>query len=424
MSTAAVLSLQPVEAPNGDNPFLRVAGLPLITRQLLGLSQGGVEKIWLVPGPHSEKVRALIESDERLGKLSLEITEGSPKEVSAKALAAASSSADRVLFIEGPLAFGTGLVRHLATAPLPAEGLRYSAETEFFALPSKAVSSAAPLAAAAKAQVLVAEKRPEAKDAFLLPVRSRSEARSAKLAIFRTLTKPTSGWVSKNVNSKISLPISWIVSESPITPNMLTAFATFVGALSFTFLSRGDQWGVFWGGFCFQLASALDRCDGEIARCKFKASPYGEWIDTLGDNLTYTLFVAGLTEGMYARTQALWTRWVGYGLLLCVFLVLGLMYSYLLRNTKSGSLVAVYKDMEARYEGREKPLAYRLLDKIRFMGKRDFFSLTTFVVCALNGLEFLFWAAAFTITCMLVYVISGRMSLPTGQAEGAPATSK
>ena len=148
------------------------------------------------------------------------------------------------------------------------------------------------------------------------------------------------------------------------------------------------------------------------------AGDYGEWIDTIGDNLTYASFVVGLTLGMHRHTGAPFVLYLGFGLLGLLLALLGIMYSYLLRNTKSGSLVAVYKDMEAKYEGRRKPLLYSLLDKIRFMGKRDFFSLAVFFICAFNQIAFLFWGTVFTLSAMFVYILSGKMNLP---AEKAPA---
>jgi len=71
-----------------------------------------------------------------------------------------------------------------------------------------------------------------------------------------------------------------------------------------------------------------------------------------------------------------------------------------------------------RRQGRRKPVLYSLLDNIRFMGKRDFFSLAVFVVCAFNQLAFLFWGAVFALSAMFIYILSGKMSLP---GEKAPA---
>jgi hypothetical protein len=51
------------------------------------------------------------------------------------------------------------------------------------------------------------------------------------------------------------------------------------------------------GGLLFQAQSVLDGCDGELARLTFRGSKAGEWIDTVGDDLTNYAFFAGMPRG-------------------------------------------------------------------------------------------------------------------------------
>jgi len=427
-TTAAILSLEGLTEQGSTvrhgrpAALTHVAGVPLVTRQILTLGQSGVSKFYLVPGKLESSLRALIDRDGRLGKLGIEVISGEAGPALAEAVrkAAGIGGAERVLLAGGDALFGAGAARILQNGLLPGAIQSWKPGAEVYYADARALAAKGGALAAALqgASSLDPASHPAGSDNFVERIRKPSDVRRAKRAIFATVTKPTSGWVSKNVNAKLSIPLSKFLSDFPVTPNMMTFVATVVGVACAPLLARADYLGVFLGGLCFQLASALDRCDGELARSKFLASEYGEWIDTIGDNLTYAAFVVGLTLGMHRHTGAPFVLYLGFGLLGLLLALLGVMYSYLLKNTKSGSLVAVYKDMEAKYEGRRKPVLYSLLDNIRFMGKRDFFSLAVFVVCAFNQLAFLFWGAVFALSAMFIYILSGKMSLP---GEKAPA---
>ena len=421
MSIRAVFFLSsPGHAPQVDDtpaPFARIAGVELMTRQILTALKNGAEKVFLAPGDHGARAAQLLSRDERLRDQPIEVVAEGLGEAIRRA---AAEDENGHLLVGGPsVLFGPDVVTfagsdHIGETPLRWDGERalYFARASAFAGAS-ATEAEQKLAAAAP---IPEQNRPTDKRAYVHTIESAADVRRGKQLIFSIVTKPTSGWVSRNLNSKLSIPLSKVLSEFPITPNMITVLTTFVGISCLPFLMRGDYFGTFMGGLCFQLASALDRSDGEIARSKFLASEMGEWIDTIGDNLTYILFLIGLTLGTKERTGEDYILWVGIGLIVLAVGVLTIMYSYLLKNTKSGSLVAVYKDMESKFEGKEKPLVYKLLDKIRFMGKRDFYSMLVFVLCAFNLLEFTFWAAIITVACMLAYLLSGKSKLPTAPA--------
>lgn len=397
-------------------PFVRVAGVELLTRQIMTALKNGADKVFVAPGEFADRARALIGSDQRLKGQPIEIVD---EGLGAALKNAAAESATGRLLVAGPgILFGPDIAAFAAETT--ADAARWDEARELFFVPAAALADLD----AAGAQKLVtgtapmhATDQPYDKRSFVVAIESAADVKQGKKAIFSIVTKPTSGWVSRNINSKLSIPLSKFLSEYPVTPNMITVFTTIVGFSCFPFLIRGDYPGTFMGGFLFQLAAALDRSDGEIARSKFLASDMGEWIDTIGDNLTYILFLIGLTIGTKERTGDEYILWIGIGLIVLAAAVLGLMYRYLLTHTKSGSLVAVYKDMEAKFEGQEKPLVYRFLDKIRFMGKRDFYSMMVFVLCAFNLLEFTFWAAVIVVLCILAYLLSGKSKLPAADAS-------
>ena len=57
--------------------------------------------------------------------------------------------------------------------------------------------------------------------------------------------------------------------------------------------TRGTYWALFAGAFLFQAQSVLDGCDGEMSRVTYRGSLVGEWLDTIGDDLTNYCFLPG-----------------------------------------------------------------------------------------------------------------------------------
>jgi phosphatidylglycerophosphate synthase len=386
--------------PEGSpDPFVRIAGVELVTRQVRVLLQGGADRVVVLPGRHAAALRALMARDVRLQGLALEVWDDDVQ----AALAALGHT--RVLMAGPEAFFGPGLVRWAR------------------AFDGAARVTGARLCVGPAASLLVATPPevapPDERDAYVVSVTDRSVVRRAKQHIFRNVTKPTSGWVSKHINSLFSIPVSYAISELPITPNMVTVATTVVGLASAAFVAFGDPLNVAIGGLLFQLAAAMDRVDGEIARSKYQASENGAWIDTVGDNLTYLAFVVGITWGYYRATGGTWILATGAGLLVVLGLMLVAMYAYLKRFTQSGSLVAVTTDMEARLEHGQKPLVYRLLDRIRFAGKRDFFSLATCVVCAFGRIDVVFFGAMAVILGTIAYFASAARKA-FGAREDAP----
>lgn len=373
-----------------------MGGVPVLLRLLIGGYRQGAEQIE-VTGPGVEEARRLFAQDRRLGgaDISWGPAAGPRKELP-------------VVETEANVVVGGGVWELLDKATGPAE------------VPG------APL------MRRLGEGKPEplwtgeppSKNHFAIPASDSAGAWAAKRAIFRNVFKPTSGPVSIHFNSKLSIPVSWLLSETPVTPNQITVFTTLIGFVSAWAFSLGTFAGFLTGGVLFQLCAALDRCDGEIARSKYMDSPSGAWVDTVGDNVTYVAYLTGLTLG-YARFAGergnAWAPYVhamGFGTLGLTVFLLGGMYLYLYRNKKSGTLVAVYKDFESRVDGKKAGFVYRFLDSIKILGKRDSWSLAIGVAALLGGLfqaaffyHLIFFATVGTIVLMNIYFTVARRNV-------------
>ncbi len=202
-------------------------------------------------------------------------------------------------------------------------------------------------------------------------------ASRAERALFRSLRKPQDGWTSTYLNRHCSLPISRLLVKTPLLPNQVSVGILAVGILGAYLASRGTYATMALGAFLFHAQSVLDGCDGEMSRVTYRGSLLGEWLDTIGDDITNYGFFAGAAIGLHTMTgNALYLAAGGVTVLSGV-VASGIEYRYLLR-IGSGDLLK-YPASQATTEGTG-PLA-----KIGPLFKRDTFVFLTFLA-ALAGL--------------------------------------
>jgi CDP-L-myo-inositol myo-inositolphosphotransferase len=211
-----------------------------------------------------------------------------------------------------------------------------------------------------------------------IDVVDRAARARAERALFRSLRKAQDGWTSRWLNRYISLAISrWLV-KTPLYPNQVSIAILLIGLAGAALATRGDYWSLVAGAFLFQMQSVLDGCDGEMSRVTYRGSLLGEWLDTVGDDLTNYGFFAGAGIGLHHATgNALYLAaalvTIGAGALAS-----GLEYRYLLR-IGSGDLLKYPLSAPGSANQRS------ALSAIQPLFKRDTFVLLT-LLAALAGL--------------------------------------
>ena len=128
-------------------------------------------------------------------------------------------------------------------------------------------------------------------------------AREAERRLFHALRKPQDGWTSRYLNRYISLAISRWLIKTPLRPNQVSVGILGVGLAGAWFAAQGGSGNLLVGACLFQAQSVLDGCDGEMSRVTHRGSRTGEWLDTVGDDLTNYGFFAGAAIGLYKVTQ-------------------------------------------------------------------------------------------------------------------------
>ena len=127
----------------------------------------------------------------------------------------------------------------------------------------------------------------------------KREIGATERQLFAGTGKSQDGLVSRFVNRPVSRLVSrWLV-RSRVKPNQLTLLLTAIPVVGSLFLLRGDYLGFALGAFLFQVHSALDGCDGEIARVKYQDSAAGQRLDGLCDRISTLPFTRSLLASDY-----------------------------------------------------------------------------------------------------------------------------
>ena len=166
-----------------------------------------------------------------------------------------------------------------------------------------------------------------------------ASARRAERALFRALRKPQDGWTSRWLNRYLSLTLSRLLVKTPLRPNQLSVGILAVGLIGAWLASRGDWASMAAGAFLFQMQSILDGCDGEMSRITHRGSLMGQWLDTVGDDLTNYSFFGATGWGLYAATGSWVYLIAGIVTVVCGLITSGIEYRYLIK-IGSGDLLA------------------------------------------------------------------------------------
>ncbi len=221
----------------------------------------------------------------------------------------------------------------------------------------------------------------------------RSTSRNAKNMLFGQVTKTTSGFVSRKINARISIPTSKLLVETGLSPHAVTVmFVLTTGLAAAYFVTLAEDYQMLLlSGVLWQFAAIFDRCDGEIARVRLCETKFGAWFDTVTDNIAYIAAYAGLLIGVQ-RLYPDHHYYMGLGVsaVIALFLYLGLAYRYALK-TGSGSLQHYLRDSIQNVPVDEKIFVYKIMERYGFIAKRDFFSLFFLVTAATNMIQATYW---------------------------------
>ena len=232
--------------------------------------------------------------------------------------------------------------------------------------------------------------------------------------------KATDGIVSRNMNRRVSRFFSRIFLAWRMTPTQASAINLAIGLACAYYAAQTGYATMVLAGALFQLASAFDGVDGEMARTTLRESARGAWIDTAVDNITYAACLAGITIG--------WMReGIGpFGTALCGVLLVSVpvtllaLMRFVHRYGPDGSLVFVDRCVEraAQDSGRASLRVARLLF---YALRRDVFAMLFFIV-SLSGVRAAIPATVAVGVAIAIATLLGHRArlLAAAQALAAP----
>ena len=214
---------------------------------------------------------------------------------------------------------------------------------------------------------------------FAIRVTDRASARLAERSLLESLRKPIDGFVSRHLNRHISLAVTRHLVKTGLRPNHVTAFIMLFGIAAGVFgMIAEPWWTLVLAGLFFQSQSVLDGCDGEIARLTYRFSHRGQWLDTIGDDLTNWLFTLGLAVGQARVMDLPWLYAAGGFVFLAQVWAAAVMYQRLIKMG-TGDLLALPNAVTGESStGR----TAKVLRVFQIIAKKDTFSLVTAIMAA------------------------------------------
>lgn len=241
-------------------------------------------------------------------------------------------------------------------------------------------------------------------------MRLDSEQNAPKRAeelLFTTVGKTATGWISRNINSKFSLPTSRLLIKTPLTPNMISVLINVIGALCGVFYAIGYP---VVGALFMHAATILDRCDGEVARVKLMETKRGEWVDTISDQFTVLSFILGVPIGYYLTSgNPVAIVLGGINISIFLFFIIWALY-FLKRYTNSGSLVT-YFEVDTLFKAKDTSLMRKLIKIVRPLGRRNVYSLAFLLLAIFGGYPWVLWVTTIAATIFLLHQLEDILRL-------------
>jgi phosphatidylglycerophosphate synthase len=146
------------------------------------------------------------------------------------------------------------------------------------------------------------------------------------------------------------------------------------------------------GGFLLVFTAIWDCCDGDVARLKFMESDFGEYLDTLCDNIINVFIFVGIAVGV-SKEYGILTSAIPFALLalggISIFILI-----YFPRGTDKGGF----------FKGT------RMYDVILLLASRNFVYII-FLFSIFNSLDWFLWIAGFGANIFALTLLSYKRKI-------------
>ena len=147
----------------------------------------------------------------------------------------------------------------------------------------------------------------------VLQVRTRADAAEAVGILERQIRKSVQadGVVTYYLVRPLIRPLSRALLDTRISPNQVTIAALLCGVSAAACAVAGGRPATIAAGLLYWIGFALDCVDGELARMRLSSSRFGEWLDSMTDEISIFSLLAGLGVGLHRDGGG--TLWLAIG---------------------------------------------------------------------------------------------------------------
>ncbi|MFC1669942.1 CDP-alcohol phosphatidyltransferase family protein [Spirochaetota bacterium] len=225
------------------------------------------------------------------------------------------------------------------------------------------------------------------KDNFLIPktddkqfyIKDNKDIKIARHILKRRILDSTPGFFAREVNKRVSLPISSILSSTGIHPNAVTLFNMLLGVLCAFLVYLNTYTTIALGGILFQIISVVDGVDGEVAVLTFKTSSFGALLDTISDLFSLGIFLVACSFVFFDHFQGISTYIVIGILVIGVILTVLAEWMFLRKYDGPVSLRTYWTEFLEKLPKDDKLVAFSL--SIKYFVKKEFYSFLFLFAC-------------------------------------------
>lgn len=122
-------------------------------------------------------------------------------------------------------------------------------------------------------------------------------------------------WFTK-VLRRQSVYLTRALVHTPLSPNQVTILGLLIAVPAAYGFALGGYWPAVAGGLLYYFSTLLDCSDGEMARCTFRGSVFGCWLETVSDYASTILMLVGtlmhvVTNASRGDMRAVWVAGIG-----------------------------------------------------------------------------------------------------------------
>jgi phosphatidylglycerophosphate synthase len=134
-------------------------------------------------------------------------------------------------------------------------------------------------------------------------VTSADDIAAVERAYIRHLTGKGESYFTKKIR-RFSVPLTTRLVHLGARPTHVTLGGLLLAITSAWFMARGSYAAGVLGALLYYISMIFDCSDGEVARVTLREGPFGAWLETIVDYITYFLILAAIAIASQLRPQA------------------------------------------------------------------------------------------------------------------------